>query len=63
MITLATPTLNRVFQGFTTWRRAITDGEIEVAGPPKLARALPTWFLWSPFAETTLRRTARAQSA
>ncbi|MEY2462585.1 MAG: hypothetical protein QOH64_723, partial [Acidimicrobiaceae bacterium] len=29
-------------------------------GPPGLVKALPRWFLWSPFADVTRARAARA---
>lgn len=42
--------LMRVFSGITTYRNAVIDGTITVTGPPRLTRALPHWFSWSPFA-------------
>ena len=42
--------LMRVFSGILTLRQAAAEGTIILAGPPRLLRALPTWFLWSPFA-------------
>ena len=32
-----------------------------MAGPPRLASALPRWFLWSPWAEVTRERAERAR--
>jgi hypothetical protein len=52
-----------VFQGLRTWPEAVDEGRIDVAGPPKLARALPRWFLWSPWAEVTRERAERAERA
>jgi DNA-binding HxlR family transcriptional regulator len=51
-----------VFQGVRTWPEAVDEGRIDVAGPPKLARALPRWFLWSPWAEVTRERAERAKA-
>lgn len=50
-----------VFQGYRTWNEAVDDGRIEVMGPPKLLRALPRWFLWSPWKDVTRERYERAQ--
>lgn len=52
-----------VFQGYRTWREAVDQGRIEVAGPPRLLSALPSWFLWSPWAEVTRERADRADRA
>ena len=49
-----------VFNGAATWAQAVRAGAIEVAGPTRLVRALPTWFLWSPWADVTRERMARA---
>lgn len=46
-----TPALSRVFNGFTRWSDAVSGGTITIDGPPNLVKALPKWFLWSPFAE------------
>ena len=53
VVRMATPTLARIFSGKQRWSAALADGELEVAGPPALARKLPTWFLWSPWVEQT----------
>lgn len=29
--------------GILEWRRALADGSITIIGPPRLARAVPTW--------------------
>ncbi len=60
VVRMATPTLARIFSGNERWSAALASGAIEVAGPPSLARKLPTWFLWSPWAEQTR---AKAQEA
>jgi DNA-binding HxlR family transcriptional regulator len=62
VVSMATPTLSRVFNGFDSWPDAVRSGAIEVAGPPTLVKALPRWFAWSPFREATLARTARAEA-
>lgn len=59
LVTTSTPALAEVFQGFDTWTSAVASGSIEVEGPPRLLRALPRWFQWSPFAEATLERGAQ----
>jgi len=49
-----------VFNGPSTWGQAVRSGAIDVTGPTRLVRALPSWFLWSPWAEATRERAARA---
>jgi len=51
VVTTTTPTLAEVFSGLDTWSNALATGAIQIDGPPSLARRLPKWFLWSPFAE------------
>lgn len=41
----------RVWLGYVDFDSALRSGGIAVEGPPALARALPTWFLWSPMAK------------
>jgi DNA-binding HxlR family transcriptional regulator len=55
----ATPVLSEVFNGVTDWREAVRSGQVEVDGPPRLVKALPTWFLWSPFAPAVAERAGR----
>jgi DNA-binding HxlR family transcriptional regulator len=55
-----TPSLAHVFQGYETWAHAVTAGSIVVEGAPGLVRALPRWFLWSPFADQTRLRLRRS---
>ena len=50
--------LMRVFSGITTYRQAVASGAIALAGPPRLTRALPRWFAWSPFAPAVRERLA-----
>ena len=49
-----------LFNGRTSWREAVRDGRIEVAGPSRLVRELPSWFLWSPWHEVVRERMTRA---
>lgn len=60
LVTTTTPALAEVFQGFATFPAAIARGDITIDGPPRLVRALPRWFLGSPFAPDTLARVAAA---
>lgn len=60
VVSATTPVLADVFQGYSTWREAVDDGRIEVQGPPRLVSALPSWFLWSPWADVTRERAERA---
>jgi DNA-binding HxlR family transcriptional regulator len=65
VVRTTTPTLARVFSGGQRWSAAVRAGSIEVLGPPSLARKLPTWFLWSPWADDVRaqqRARERAQS-
>jgi DNA-binding HxlR family transcriptional regulator len=48
--------LMRVFSGLVTLSQAQASGAITVAGIPRLTRAFPTWFLWSPFAPAVRAR-------
>jgi DNA-binding HxlR family transcriptional regulator len=60
LVRATTTTFAQVFQGFRRWGEAVTAGDIELEGPPRLEKALPTWFLWSPWADVTHERAARA---
>lgn len=62
VVTTATPSLARVFSGADRWAGAVGRGEIEVEGSSALVRALPGWFLWSPWSEQTRQRAERAAS-
>jgi hypothetical protein len=57
--TATTPAFADVFQGYQRWSEAVESGLIDVAGPPRLATALPKWFRWSPWAAVTRERAAR----
>jgi DNA-binding HxlR family transcriptional regulator len=61
VVTATTPALSEVFNGYTHWAHAVDASAIVVEGPPRLVKALPTWFLWSPFAEPIREQRARAQ--
>ena len=50
--------LMRVFSGITSYAAALESGAISLSGLPRLTRALPTWFAWSPFAPATRERLA-----
>lgn len=63
VVTTATPALARVFSGADRWGSAVGRGDIEVEGAPSLVRALPGWFLWSPWSEQTRRRAERAAAS
>ena len=54
--------LMRVFSGITTYTNALASGAIKIAGPPRLTRALPGWFAWSPFAPVVRERLAGERS-
>lgn len=56
-----TPALARVFSGADRWSSSVASGAIEVAGPPGLVRKLPSWFLWSPWADD-VRQGARERT-
>ncbi|MEY2588622.1 MAG: hypothetical protein QOJ67_606 [Acidimicrobiaceae bacterium] len=60
LVTTTTPALAEVFDGHDTWTHAVSSEAIRVEGPPGLVKALPRWFLWSPFADVTRARAARA---
>jgi len=54
--------LMRVFAGITSYARAAASGTIVVTGPKRLARELPHWFAWSPFAPAVRDRLATPAS-
>jgi hypothetical protein len=60
LVTTTTPALAEVFDGHDTWTHAVSSEAIRVEGPPGLVKALPRLFLWSPFADVTRARAARA---
>jgi DNA-binding HxlR family transcriptional regulator len=56
VVRMTTPTLAQVFSGSLRWSAALASGAVEISGPPALAKKLPTWFLWSPWAEQTRQK-------
>ena len=60
VVTATTQALAAVFDGRTTWGEALACGDASVEGPRTLARAVPRWFLSSPFGELTRERATRA---
>jgi DNA-binding HxlR family transcriptional regulator len=40
----------RIWLGRSTWKKAMAEGKLTLAGPRPLVRAFPTWFALSPFA-------------
>jgi DNA-binding HxlR family transcriptional regulator len=42
--------LVQVWRGDVAWPAAVRSGDLEVQGPQRLRRALPSWFTLSPFA-------------
>lgn len=62
IVTTTTPALAEVFSGVATWAEALAGRDVRVDGPPSLTRALPRWFLWSPFADATRARSTAGQA-
>jgi DNA-binding HxlR family transcriptional regulator len=56
IVTTVPVDLMRVFSGIISLAQATADGTVALTGPPRLLRALPTWFLWSPFAPAVRER-------
>jgi DNA-binding HxlR family transcriptional regulator len=42
--------MTQIWRGDVSWAAAIRDGSLELIGPTTVRRALPKWFLLSPFA-------------
>lgn len=61
VVSATTVALSEVFNGHTHWMHAVESGAIEIAGPPRLVKAFPTWFLWSPFADAVRDQLARRE--
>ena len=59
VVTGSTADLADVFQGYTRWKTSVSDGKITVVGDRRLAAALPSWFVWSPWVEVTHERAHR----
>ena len=49
VVTCPTTVLSGVFSGVDSWAHEVAEGTIVVDGPPRLAKALPTWFQWGLF--------------
>jgi DNA-binding HxlR family transcriptional regulator len=60
VVTTPTVTLTRIFSGYESWGDALASGAITLDGPPRLAKALPRWFVGSPFVPDLQRRLRRA---
>lgn len=63
LVTTTTPALAEVFQGYDTWAHAVAEDAIRVEGQPRLVKAMPKWFAWSPFAAATGERAQREAAA
>lgn len=63
LVTTTTPALAEVFAGYQSWAHAVATEAIHLDGPPALVKALPRWFLWSPFADDIRTRSAGAPQA
>jgi DNA-binding HxlR family transcriptional regulator len=59
VVSATTPALSEVFNGYTHWVHAVESGAIEISGSPRLVKAFPSWFLWSPFADAVGDQLAR----
>lgn len=62
IITCTTGDLAEVFNGFTSWGRAMSSGAVRVDGAPRFVRAIPRWFRPSPFAPAVQARARSARS-
>lgn len=51
VVSAPTAALAEVFNGYTHWVHAVEAGAIEISAAPRLVKAFPSWFLWSPFAD------------
>jgi DNA-binding HxlR family transcriptional regulator len=51
LVRCSTDVLAGIFSGIETWEHAVAEGTLTVAGPPRLTRALPKWFLWGFFVQ------------
>lgn len=66
ILTGTTLAFGQVFGGLDSWRGAIARGAITADGPARLVRAIPQWFLQSPFApdmRVAARRPMRSEEA
>ena len=61
MLRATTATFSDVFNGVATWTEAVRVGRHRGArGRRGWSGQLPSWFLWSPWAEVARERLARA---
>jgi DNA-binding HxlR family transcriptional regulator len=56
VVTTDAVAMMRVFAGIETLAAAVARGSVRLDGAPKLVRAFPRWFLWSPFAPAVRAR-------
>jgi DNA-binding HxlR family transcriptional regulator len=62
LVTCPTAALANVFSGAESWEHAVRSEAIQIAGPRTLVKALPSWFLWSPWADQ-MRAATMAEAA
>jgi len=63
IVTCATTVLSGIFSGIDSWDQEVAKGTITLAGPARLAKALPKWFMWGLFPEEMRAAEARALAA
>lgn len=63
VVTCTTQALAEVFSGQETWQRSVGRESIRVFGPDRLLKAMPRWFMWSPFVDAVRSRTAALTGA
>lgn len=63
VVTTSTQALAEVFSGYTTWTQAVSSEAIRIDGTRTVVKALPRWFLWSPFAAATADRMSRGSAS
>ena len=61
VVVTCTSGLSGVFNGVESWSHAIATESIRIEGPPRLARALPRWFIGSPFTPLVAEQAALRQ--
>jgi hypothetical protein len=54
-----TPVLSAIFSGVDDWHSCVASGVLDISGPPRLTKALPRWFSWSPFVADVVAAEAR----
>jgi DNA-binding HxlR family transcriptional regulator len=63
VVTCSTTVLSGIFSGVDSWDHEVAKGTVQLAGPPRLTRALPKWFSWGLFPEEMRAAEARALAA